>query len=131
MKDSRLTTEDVRAAAEVHRELGPDYGDAVVESFLAKIDKQIEARVDERLAGLTGQVRPARRRRPADPVRLGKLRIALAGLVAGSMVAGIPLTIMFVRGDGTPSPDSGATVLFLWAILVVIYGLAAIRLRRR
>ena len=58
MKDSRLTTEDVRAAAEVHRELGPDYGDAVVESFLAKIDQQIEARVDERLAGLTGLTGP-------------------------------------------------------------------------
>ena len=115
----------------MHQELGPDYGDAVVESFLAKIDKQIEARVDERLAGLTGQSRLARRRRPADPVRLAKLRIAVTSFVAGSMVTGVPLTIIFVKAGGTPSPDSGAVVLFLWAVLVVIYGLAAVRLRRR
>jgi hypothetical protein len=130
MKDSRLTTEDVRAAAEVHRELGPDYGDAVVESFLAKIDQQIEARVDERLAGLTGQARLARRRRPADPVRLSKLRIALAGVVAGSIVAGVPLTIMFAK-ERSASPVSANAVIVFWVVLVVIYGLAAVRLRRR
>ena len=130
MKDSRLTTEDVRAAAEVHRELGPDYGDAVVESFLAKIDQQIEARVDERLAGLTGQARLTRRRRPADPVRLSKLRIALAGVVAGSIVAGVPLTIMLAK-ERSASPVSANAVIVFWVVLVVIYGLAAVRLRRR
>jgi hypothetical protein len=130
MKDSRLTTEDVRAAAEVHRELGPDYGDAVVESFLAKIDKQIEARVDERLASMSGSRRPRVRRPRFDPVRLGKLRIALAGVIAGSIVAGIPLTIMWGKGRSA-SPASGNAVIFFWVVLVVVYGLAAVRLRRR
>ena len=53
MADKSLSVDDIRAAAEVHGELGPEYGDAVVESFLAKIDKQIEARVDQRLASMT------------------------------------------------------------------------------
>jgi hypothetical protein len=83
MSDAPLTAEDVRAAAEVQGELGADYGDAVVESFLAKVDKQIEARVDERIARLTGQSRLTRRKRPADPVRLGKLRIALGAAPTG------------------------------------------------
>ena len=132
MSDSRLTAEDVRAAAEVHGELGPDYGDAVVESFLAKIDKQIEARVDERLAGLTGQARLTRRNRPGDPIRLGKLRIALAGVVAGSIVAGIPLTIIYSATEGSASnPVSPIVVVCLWVVLVVVYSLAAVRLRRR
>ena len=130
MKDSRLTTEDVRAAAEVHRELGPDYGDAVVESFLAKIDQQIEARVDERLASLSGSRRPRDRRPRLDPVRLSKLRIALAGVVAGSIVAGVPLTIMFAK-ERSASPVSANAVIVFWVVLVVIYGLAAVRLRRR
>jgi len=31
-----LSPEEIRAAAEVHRELGPNYQDAVIESFLAR-----------------------------------------------------------------------------------------------
>ena len=82
MSDSPLTADDIRAAAEVHGELGPDYHDAVVESFLATIDKKIEARVDERLAAV------AKPRRPVDPVRLSKYRIALASAAAGTVVVG-------------------------------------------
>ncbi|HEY2080129.1 MAG TPA: hypothetical protein VGH53_27700 [Streptosporangiaceae bacterium] len=50
MGGSSLSAEDIRAAAEVHGELGPDYGDAVVDSFLARIDQHIEARVEQKLA---------------------------------------------------------------------------------
>jgi hypothetical protein len=44
MGESPVSAEDIRAAAEVHRELGPDYGDAVVESFLARIDEHYRLR---------------------------------------------------------------------------------------
>ncbi len=125
MTESPLSAQDVRAAAEVHRELGPDYGDAVVESFLAKIDKQIEARVDEQLASLA---RPARR--PVDPVRLSKYRIALAGVVAGSAVVGIPLSLL--AGSAlSRTGDNSKPLIWIWVVLVAIYGLAAYRLRRR
>jgi len=120
-----VTAEDFRAAAEVHGELGPDYSDAVVESFLAKIDKQIEARVDERLAAVT-----KRGRRQPDPVRLGKLRLALAGAAAGSAVVGLPLTLIAANalnnGNGHAS-----RLIWIWVVLVAVYGLAAYRLRRR
>ena len=125
MTESPLSAQDVRAAAEVHRELGPDYGDAVVESFLAKIDQQIEARVDQQLASLA---RPARR--PVDPVRLSKWRFALAGAAAGSVVVGLPLTLIAASAlsDGT---GRAGRLIWIWVVLVVIYGLAAYRLRRR
>ncbi len=45
-------------------------------------------------------------------------------------MAGVPLTIMFGKGR-TASPVSGNAVIFLWVVLVVVYGLAAVRLRRR
>jgi hypothetical protein len=125
MTESPLSAQDVRAAAEVHRELGPDYGDAVVESFLAKIDKQIEARVDQQLAGRT---KPGRRQ--VDPVRLSKYRIALAGVVAGSAVAGIPLSLIAGSALSRDGHNAKALVL-IWVVLVAIYGLAAYRLRRR
>jgi hypothetical protein len=127
MTDSPLSARDVRAAAEVHRELGADYGDAVVESFLAKIDQHIEERVEQQIAGLT---RPARR--PLDPARLSRYRTALAGAAAGSMVAGVPLSLVGwwvlkdAGGRGNPAP-----LFVIWVVLVAVYGLAAYRLRRR
>jgi hypothetical protein len=125
MSDSPLSAQDIRAAAEVHRELGAEYGDAVVESFLAKIDKHIEARVEERLASVTRPVR-----RPVDPVRLSKHRTVLAGAAAGSVVAGVPLTVVawhLMRQLG----DNPAPLVVIWVVLLAVYGLAAYRLRRR
>jgi len=125
MGESRLSAEDIRAAAEVHGELGPEYRDAVVESFLARIDQHIEARVEQKLAGQT-----ARRRRPVDPVRLGKYRAALAGFAAGSVVVGVPLTALawaYIQDAG----HSGKALLVLWVVLLVAYGAVAYRLRRR
>jgi hypothetical protein len=39
-----VSAEDIRAAAEVHRELGPDYSDAAVASFIDKVDRPLAAR---------------------------------------------------------------------------------------
>jgi hypothetical protein len=124
MSEPPVTAQDVRASAEIHRELGAEYGDAVVESFLARIEKQIDARVDERLA----TARP-RSRRPRDPVRLSKYRFALGGAVAGSIVVGVPLT--FIAAVALSGTGTSGRLAWIWVVLVVIYGLAAYRLRRR
>lgn len=50
MTGSPLSPDEIRAAAEVHRELGPDYDKAVVESFLERISAEIDARVEARVA---------------------------------------------------------------------------------
>ena len=49
MSDPPLSREEIYAAAEVHDELGPEYSDVVVASFLKRVDKEIEARVDARV----------------------------------------------------------------------------------
>lgn len=121
MSHSRLTAEDIRAAAEVHGELGPDYHDAVIESFLAKIDEKIEARVDERLAAVA-------KRRPVNPARLSKYRTALAGAAAGSVVVGVPMTVIAAHAAVT---GSSKPLVWLWVVVLAVYGLAAYRLRRR
>jgi len=128
MSEPKVTAQEVRASAEVHRELGPEYGDAVVESFLARIEKQIDARVDERLAAVDG--RPRRSRRPTDPVRLSKYRFALTGAAAGGVVVGVPLTLIAANALSRIG-DGGRGLVLLWVVLLVVYGLAAYRLRRR
>lgn len=124
MSDSPLTAADIRAAAEVHGELGPDYHDAVVESFLAKIDKKIEARVDERLAAVA---KP--RSLPVNQARLSKYRIALAGAAGGSVVVGMPMTV--IAAHAMAGYGGGRGLVWIWVVLLAVYGLAAYRLRRR
>ena len=71
--------EDVRAAAEAHRELAPVYQDALIESFLDKISREIEARVDARIAQQqAGQ--PPGARGPSGP---NPLTVALTSLALG------------------------------------------------
>jgi hypothetical protein len=124
MSDMPLTAKDVRAAAEVHTELGPDYSDAVVQSFLEKIDKHIEARVDERLA------RGKKSRSPMDAARLRTWRVALAGAAAGSVVVGLPLTLIAASALSRVN-GHGDRLALIWVVLAAIYGLAAYQLRRR
>jgi hypothetical protein len=51
MSTSPLSPEDIRAAAETHQELGPEYSDAVVASFLGVGRYALAARARQRPAG--------------------------------------------------------------------------------
>ncbi|MFI6322245.1 hypothetical protein ACIBG8_32240 [Nonomuraea sp. NPDC050556] len=44
------TGDELRAAVSARRDLGPEFEDAIVESFLDKMGKEVDRRVDERLA---------------------------------------------------------------------------------
>jgi hypothetical protein len=86
VNSTSLTPEEVRAAAETHQELGPDYQAAVIESFIDKVGKEIDARVDARLAMSESWAQaPARRQRS-----FGKDKpFSLAVL---SLIIGVPIT---------------------------------------
>jgi hypothetical protein len=88
MGTSPLSPDDIRAAAGAHHELGPEYSDAVVASFLQKVDQEITARVDERLAAGTPGTRPVKpenRRTLLKGFTLGvATSVAVVLLVAGA-----------------------------------------------
>jgi hypothetical protein len=86
MSTSPLSPEDIRAAAETHRELGPEYSDAVVASFLEKVDREVAARVDARLARL----------QQGDLAKREKRRTLLKGAVIG--VCGGALAVALATG---------------------------------
>jgi len=105
MSTSSLEPDEVRAAAELHRELEPEYRDAVVESFLDRVGKEIDARVDRRLAA---QPRPQPR------------TTALAVL---SVVLGIPLTAIVLSLSQSGQLAELAIVWVMIAVINVAYAL--------
>lgn len=136
MSTSPLSPDDIRAAAEVHAELGPEYRDAVVESFLEKIDDEIAARIDARLAAAT----PRAPRRDLDPVTAARRRGLATGLVSGlalgTVVTGVPLTELVIYiGNQAGWGAWQFKLWFFWAVLAIVYGAGAVtvlvRNRRR
>ena len=106
MITSSLSADEIRAAAETHQELPPEYQAAVIDSFLAKVDREIDDRVDARMAGYGhGRIRPNRPRTPAF-------------FILATLVAGIPLSAIAVAAGAHPAG--------FWGLLVVWIGIVAI-----
>jgi hypothetical protein len=110
-----MSAQDLRAAAEAHRELGPEYSDAVVESFLEKIEARLDEHVNARLAELV----PSRRRLLA---RLGADRRHNLLARAGIGVGGIGLWVSLVWWYDATRYVSGGLREFWAAILVASAG---------
>jgi len=113
---SAMSSEEIRAAAETYRELGPGYRDAVIESFLEKVGGEIDARVAARLAALPPTSGPTRQRRGSgsgSPLVLAVI----------SMVLGIPISAIAVAAGSHPAGAFGLVVVWL-AIAVINLGYA-------
>jgi hypothetical protein len=126
MSDSALSPDEIRAVAEVHNELGPEYRDAVVESFLEKIDKQVDARIDAQLAA----TRQAGIRTP-DPALLERKRAQFGAVLAGSALAAFASGLAVEWSIHYPGSSPVKALGVAWAILAVIYLVYGWRLRRR
>jgi hypothetical protein len=127
-----LSAQDLQAAAEVHQELGAEYSDAVVESFLAKVDARLDERVRERLAELA----PPRMR------LLANLTVRRRNLISGTMIGtgglGVPFFLHLYSATypwrGGPSPGTPRDI---WSALLIVSattcgaGIARIFRRRR
>jgi len=100
-----VTSDEVRAAAETHRELPPEYQSAVIDSFLSKVDREIDARVDARLAAQGHRRDLARPRSPAF-------------FVLATLVLSIPLTAIAAYSGGHGDGIWG--VLVIWVALIAI-----------
>jgi hypothetical protein len=109
MGTSPMSPQDIRAAAGAHHELGPEYSDAVVASFLDKIDHEIAARVEERLAASAPRARPVGR---------GDRRTLVKGFAMG-VAASVLVVLVFAAAR------PGQHALILLPILAVAFGAGA------
>jgi len=120
-----LSPQEIRAAAEVHQELDPEYHDAVVESFLVKVEKEIERRVETRLAdqpSAPGQL---------DAATLANRRLALRNMALGSGAAAIPLSVLVMAVNGPNRISAVGTIealVVVWILIAAVYAACALRL---
>ena len=110
-----LTPDEIRAAAETHRDLGPDYESAVIESFLDKVGREIDARVDARVALPPPYIPSAPPAVSAKPASRERSAFALAIV---SMALGVPLTALTVTAGQHPVGIGG--LLVVWIAIAVI-----------
>jgi hypothetical protein len=103
---------DIAAAAAVHSELGPDYGDAVAEGLVDRIGAEIDKRVDARLAQRGPAVTPA----PAAPAARSPWAPVAMGL--GSMLIGLGVTSQVLHPRGGNGGE--LVVVLIWIIIAII-----------
>jgi hypothetical protein len=121
MGTSPLSPDEIRAAAGAHHQLGPEYSDAVVASFLEKVDQEIAARVEDRLAATPPRARPAR---PVEPREPESRRTLLKGFALG--VAASVATVVLIVGT-----KPGSHALLLLFPLLLAFGAGALWTSRR
>ena len=116
MSTSPLSPQESRAAAAAHTELGPEYSDAVIESFLDRVDREITARVDARLRPVSGE-------QLMRPARLNSRRTLLTGVAIGIVVTGVPSMAVAASAGGVITVDERSVLIvvaILWVIAVAI-----------
>jgi hypothetical protein len=116
--DSPLSAGELRAAAETHKELPPEYRDAVLESFVDRVGREIDARVDARLA--QAAARAPQHTAPMPPARRAPKQFSVLALALGSITLGIPISAIAVAAGAHPAG--------LWGLLVVWIAIAVINL---
>ena len=110
MSTPPLSAHDLRAAAEAHRELGPEYSDAVIDSFLEKLQTRLDERVNARLAELS-----VPRRIPLLMLSADRLRNLLPRVAVGIGGLGVPLSLMLYNA----APYFMGHVRDLWAVSLI------------
>jgi hypothetical protein len=116
--DSPLSAGELRTAAEIHKEIGPEYQDAVLETFVERVGREIDARVDARLAQAAAQPAPAQQHVPAPPAPKQPKPFSVMAVALGSIALGIPITALVVA--------AGAHPVGFWGLVVVWVAIASI-----
>ena len=107
-------SDEVRASAAAHRDLGPGYDVAVAEGLVERIGEEIDKRVDARLYGQAPYQAPRPRlRREPVPGRMGFGAVVLA---LGSMGMAIGATATVLH-PGQASGGMQWLVALIWIVI--------------
>ena len=118
----REVVAEIRAAAAAHEELGPEYSDAVVASFLDRVEEEIAARVEARMADA-----PRRTAAPAAPAVAAADENSRRTLLRGIAI-GVALGAFVVSAiGGNAGEHARRMALVLLASVVIFAVVSAVR----
>jgi hypothetical protein len=117
-------SEEIRASAAAHRDLGSNYDTAVAEGLVERIGEEIDRRVDMRLAGYLRDTAPAPEPRPWRVPRAqvpGRVGFGAVALALGSMGLAIGATGAILHpGEGGRVDPAGPLIALVWIVIGVI-----------
>lgn len=109
-------SDEVRASAAAHRDLGPGYDVAVAEGLVERIGEEIDKRVDARLYSQAPAQAPPRRPRPRREPLAGRLGFGTVVLALGSMGMAIGATATVLH-PGQASAGMQWLVALIWIVI--------------
>lgn len=109
-------SDEVRASAAAHRDLGPGYDVAVAEGLVERIGEEIDKRVDARLYSQAPAQAPPRRPRPRREPLAGRLGFGTVVLALGSMGMAIGATATVLH-PGQASGGMQWLVALIWIVI--------------
>jgi len=112
----REVVAEIRAAAAAHEELGPEYSDAVVASFLNRVEEEIAARVEVRMAESPRPETP----RPGVPASEESRRALWRGIAIGIVIGGIAVSA--IGGNSGEHRQRLVLILITCAVIFAVAG---------
>ena len=109
-------SDEVRASAAAHRDLGPGYDVAVAEGLVERIGEEIDKRVDARLYSQAPPQAPPPRPRPRREPLAGRLGFGTVVLALGSMGMAIGATATVLH-PGQASGGMQWLVALIWIVI--------------
>jgi hypothetical protein len=109
-------SDEVRASAAAHRDLGPGYDVAVAEGLVERIGEEIDRRVDARLYSQAPSQAPRPRPRPRREPLAGRLGFGTVVLALGSMGMAIGATATVLH-PGQASGGMQWLVALIWIVI--------------
>jgi hypothetical protein len=109
-------SDEVRASAAAHRDLGPGYDVAVAEGLVERIGEEIDKRVDARLYSQAPSQAPPPRPRPRREPLAGRLGFGTVVLALGSMGMAIGATATVLH-PGQASGGMQWLVALIWIVI--------------
>jgi len=116
--------DEITAAAAAHRELGPQYDDAVAESLIDRIGDEIDRRVDARLGASPSPSSSRRLKAPQpaqpEPRPPGRSNVATVVLALGSMGLGVGVAGTVLNSGANGGGGGFWLVALIWIVIGVI-----------
>jgi hypothetical protein len=119
-------SDEIRASAAAHRDLGPGYDNAVAEGLVERIGEEIDRRIDARLYGHLRAGVPV----PQAPVQAPAQRRRASGIGFGAVALGIGSMGLAVAATGVVLHPGwqGSDAGLAWLIPIIWITIAAINI---